>query len=176
MKIIKPNMYVKSIIDIPYEDLITNGIKLICFDLDNTLDIPNEETILIDPTIESKLIEIENMGLEIFIISNNTIENRVESFAKKRGYNYLKAARKPFQRKYKENTILKQYEKKEIIFIGDKIITDIIGARLYGSPCILVDQIVNENLKYYSKIMSVIENVFCKISGFKKGEYFDYKM
>ena len=41
---IKPNIYVQTVFDIDYKKLKEKGIKLLCFDLDNTLDVPDKVT------------------------------------------------------------------------------------------------------------------------------------
>lgn len=170
---IKPTYYVKHVSDINYEKLKAKNIKLICFDIDNTLDVPDKITDEILPEIERTLKKVEELGFEIFLISNNTIEGRVNSFASIRDYKYLDGARKPFQKKYKKIEELKKYSKSEIIFVGDKLVTDILGASWYGSPSILVDPLVPRTKNWYSGFMSFSDSVFSFLNGFKRGRYYD---
>lgn len=170
---VKPTIYVKHIEDINYEKLKGNGIKLICFDIDNTLDAPDCMTVKIDASVEEALIKVENLGFEIFLISNNKIANRASSFANIRGYEFLDSANKPFQSKYKSLEILKRYKKKEVIFVGDKLVTDILGAEWYGSQSILVDPLVARPKNWYSAVMLLSDNIFSRMNGFKRGSYYD---
>ena len=72
----KPDMDVKSVYDIDFDDLYNEGIKGIIFDIDNTLvahDAPcNDQS---DELVKS-LIE---KGFKLFILSNND-EDRVKLF------------------------------------------------------------------------------------------------
>lgn len=168
----KADTYVKSVLEIDLQKLKANGIKLLCFDLDNTLDYPDKETKTILPKITEFLDEVEK-DFEIYIISNNSIESRVSSFAELRNYQYLAAARKPFLKKYNNNKILNSFEKNQICFIGDKVITDIIGGNRFGSHTILVDPLFPRSKHWYSVVMMVVEEIFTKLVGFKRGKYYD---
>ncbi len=166
----RPNHYFHNVSDIPID--ILKDYELICFDLDNTLDYPIEETREIIKKIENKLTEIENIDKKIFIISNNTIEGRCESFCNIRGYEFLAGANKPFTFKLNKNDVLNSFDKNKIIFIGDKLVTDILGAKWYGVDSILVDQLTTNNNKWYTIFMCNSEKLFCRLNNFKKGEYY----
>lgn len=168
----KPNLYVNHVSDINYEKLKENGIKLLCIDIDNTLDVPDRMTTELEKNIGETLAIVNELGFEVLLFSNNSIENRVASFAKLVGYPYVAFARKPFQKNYKNNEIISKYQKQEIAFIGDKIVTDIIGAKRFGSYAILVDPLCPKNKKWYSIIMQVSERIFTTIVGFKRGKYY----
>lgn len=171
IKILHPTVYVKSVFEIDYNKLKRNKIKLLCFDLDNTLDKPDEVTIEIEPKIK-KLIEELKKDFDIIITSNNRIKGRVSSFANQVELNYIESMNKPFLKKYKNEKILK-YKKEEIIFIGDKIITDIVGANRYECKSILVDPKYPKSKKWYAYIMNLIDRVVGKISNIEKKKYFD---
>jgi HAD superfamily phosphatase (TIGR01668 family) len=168
----KPNIYVPHVKNIDYVDLKKRNKKLLCFDLDNTLDPADNITTEIDPDIASTLHCIEELGFHIYIISNNSISERVESFKKISGIDGVHFARKPFQKTYKNNKIISSYNKNEVVFIGDKIVTDVIGGNLYGSTTILVDPLIVKNKKWYTIIMNISENIFSKIIRFKRGNYY----
>lgn len=169
----KPNIYVKHVSQMDLEKLKVNKVKLLCFDLDNTLDIPDCETKEIEPEIAKFLDEVEAAGFEVLIISNNSIKNRVASFADLRGYNYIEWARKPFQKQYKKSSIISKYEKHEVCFIGDKIVTDVIGGNLFGSYTVLVDPLYPNKKHWYTNIMNFAERSFCTLVKFKRGVYYD---
>lgn len=171
MKKLTPDIYVNNIYDISYKKLKIMGIKLLCFDLDNTLDIPDNITVIKDSKLENLFKELKE-DFEILIVSNNTIENRVNSFAKLYDLNYIEAMKKPFMKNYNHPIILK-YQKKEIVFIGDKVITDVLGARKYGSYSILVDALCPGSNKWYSKVMHVSDKIFSVFSKVEKEKYFD---
>ncbi len=171
---VKPICYYKTILDIP--DEILGDYSLICFDLDNTLDLPVLETTELLPGYEDKLNNIKEKGLEVIVLTNNSIENRTSSFEQISGLTVYSNFKKPFQKGYLTNSVLSCYEKNKILFVGDKMVTDMLGAKWYGADYVLVDQIVKKNDKWYSKFMGFSEVVFCFLNGFKKGVYYDKKM
>lgn len=168
----KPDIYVKHVTNINYDVLYSSGKRLICFDIDNTLDVPDRMTSQLEPGIDNVIKEVKELGFEVLLFSNNSIEERVSSFGKLTGLPYVAWARKPFQKNYRNNEYIKRYDKEEIVFVGDKIVTDIIGAKRFGATAILVDPLCPKNKKWYSIIMQVSESVFTMIVGFKRGKYY----
>jgi len=175
MSIFKATEYVPSVFEIDYQKLKKENIKLICFDLDNTLDYPDQEDLELTPGIE-KLINDLKKEFHIYIVSNNEYHNRVKVFADYFNLEYKHKFRKPFQKNYVDNTILSKYTKEEIVFVGDKIVTDIIGANRYGSHCILVDPLYEKDKMWYAKVMGLLEKMVRRIIKFPKGKYYGKKM
>lgn len=169
----RPNIYVPHVKDIDYVELQKNNKKLLCFDLDNTLDPADNMTTEIDPTIVKTLECINQLGFHVYIISNNSIKERVDSFKELSGIEGIHFARKPFQKNYVKNEVISSYDKNEVVFIGDKIITDVIGGNVYGSTTVLVDPLVVKKKKWYTIIMNISEYIFCKIIRFKRGNYYN---
>ncbi len=168
----KPDVYVKHVHDIDYQKLKETGVKLICFDVDNTLDRPDRITTKLEAKVDMTLGLVNELGFDVLLFSNNSIEERVSSFAKLTNYDYVAWARKPFQKNYKKHPKIRKYKKEEVVFVGDKVVTDIVGAKIYGSTAILVDPIYPKSKKWYSIIMKVSESIFTSIIGFKRGNYY----
>lgn len=169
----KPNIYVEDVTMIDYQALEEMGIKLLCFDLDNTLDIPDQITTELIPICSQALAQIENTNLKILITSNNSIPNRVKSFADIINVPYIAKMQKPFQKKYKNNTLINKYQPKEIMFIGDKLVTDVIGGNRFGSYTTLVDPLVSNKKHWYTRIMTVSDKIYQTLIGFKRGRYYN---
>ncbi len=169
----KPDMYVKSIKDIPVDKLKNMGIKLACIDLDNTLDYPDRHTTVILDEANQFLNQLSQSGIEVLIVSNNSLSKRVESFAKIVKLPYVAQMNKPFQNKYKANTIINQYSKDQIVFIGDKLITDVLGGNFYGSVTVLTDPLFSKSNKWYVIIMVFFEKIFQFLISFKRKEYYN---
>ncbi len=169
----KPTIYVNNTTEINYKQLETCGIKLLCFDLDNTLDIPDKITTSLLPQCEKTLKLIEETNLEILITSNNSIPNRVNSFASIINKPYIEKMQKPFQKKYNNSKIINKYQKNEIVFIGDKLVTDVLGGNQFGSYTILVDPIVSTKKHWYTFIMTTSDNIYKCLIGFKRGNYYN---
>lgn len=169
----KPTIYVEDASQIDFKQLEEHGIKLLCFDLDNTLDIPDRITTKLIPICESTLEQVAETNMKIFITSNNSIPNRVKSFADIIDTPYIAKMQKPFQKKYKSSTILNEYKPSEIIFIGDKLVTDVIGGNTYGSKTILVDPLVSNKKHWYTRVMTVSDAIYQSLIGFKRGRYYN---
>lgn len=169
----KPNIYVEDASKIDYKEMEAMGIKLICFDLDNTLDIPDRITTELIPICTRTLESIAETNLEILITSNNSIPNRVKSFADLIDKPYIAKMQKPFQKKYKSSTDLKKYQPKEILFVGDKLVTDVIGGNRFGGYTALVDPLVSNKRHWYTQIMVVSDKIYQLLIGFKRGRYYN---
>ncbi len=170
-KILVPDAYVKTVFDINYNKLKENKVKLICFDLDNTLDAPDKISNKKNKDIENLLNNLKK-DFDILIVSNNTIQNRVSSFANLYDLEYIEAMKKPFKKNYQNDKIL-SYKKEEVIFVGDKLVTDIIGANKLGYGSILVDPLFPNHKTWYTSIMDFSDKVFSFFTKVKRGEYFE---
>lgn len=169
----KPDIYAENVMKIDYQLLAENGIKLLCFDLDNTLDVPDAETTELLPIAKEVLSHLEKFDFEILIVSNNSLENRVKSFADLANLPYIAQMGKPFLDKYRSSAIISKYNPNQIAFIGDKMVTDVIGAHRFGSLAILTDPLEVEANKWYSVVMGIIDAVFNTVTRFKRGKHYN---
>ncbi len=150
-----PNQYVKTIYDIDFNKLYDEGKKYILTDLDNTL-IPYTENLPNDKLREFKS-ELEKIGYKIIIVSNSK-EYRVKPFCEDFGVPYVKYAKKPMKSGYKK--AMKKLgckNKNEIIFLGDQLSTDVLGANRAKLYNIVVDSISIKDPKWYTKIAKNFE-------------------
>lgn len=129
--------YVKDVFQIDLMALKNNGKRVILTDLDNTLvgasvKKPTQEII-------DFLTNAQSLGFEVIIVSNNKKE-RVLHFAEDLS---IKAAHhkalKPL--KLKLRRILKQYDRNQVVMIGDQLMTDVLVAKRLGLYTILVEPI-----------------------------------
>ena len=149
MGIFRPTMYRKDIFDIDYEKLKKKGIKCLVFDLDNTLGLLDHERC---PLKTKKLIKRLQKDFLIFIASNNNTRG-------------LRKIQKDYHVK-----------KKEMVMIGDQIVTDVLAGKRFHIMTILVDPLGKKDLKitglnryWEDKIIRRYE----KRGEFKRGSYYD---
>ncbi len=167
-----PEMYQKSIFDIPYSKLKRKKIKCLIFDLDNTIALIDQKEI----TKETKdLFESLKKDFILVIISNN-VTKRVRSYAEKLKCDFVANAMKPFTRGFRK--IEKKYclKKEEMCMIGDQIITDIYGGNRFFLHTILVEPLGTKDLKITSLnrfLERKILNYYEKKNIMKKGEYYE---
>ena len=164
----KPNMYYKSIYDINYNKLKNSNIKVLIFDLDNTIVLVNE-TVPNEKVID--LFNKLNSDFKIFIASNNT-KDRVRSIGNSLGVHAFYMVSKP-SKKIKK-LLLNKYsvEMNEVAIIGDQIMTDIFMGNRLGMHTILVDPMGNKDLKitFFNRC---IEKLVMKKIKLKRGEYYE---
>ena len=137
-----PFAHAKSVFEIEVSFYEKLGFKYIFLDLDNTLDsyktkTPSKNAI----SLKEKL---EKAGLKIIITSNNTGE-RVATYAKALGVDYISSIGKPFA--FGLNKAVKRLglDKKQIVLIGDQTVTDISSANGAKIKSVLTDKIVEED-------------------------------
>ena len=171
MNLFRPNMYKKNIYEINYEKLKKMGKKYLFFDLDNTIISYLQNK----PTKENKILfdKLKKMGFEVFIFSNSPI-NRLEPFEKELNVKAFSGSMKPLKKGYKR--VLSKYNKDECVFIGDQIMTDVIGAKRNGLYVIFLDRI-NDKEPIYTKFWRFFESFVLKKYEKKnylvKGKYYE---
>ena len=171
MKRIIPDMYKKNIYEINYEKLKKIGKKYLFFDLDNTIISYLQNK----PTKENKILfdKLKKMGFEVFIFSNSP-SNRLEPFEKELNVKAFSGCMKPLKKGYKK--VLNMYDKDKCVFIGDQIMTDVIGAKRNGLYVIFIDRINNKE-PIYTKFWRFFEFFVLKRYERKKylvkGKYYE---
>lgn len=135
MNLLRPNLYVDSLTDIPLERLQQQGIKGFVLDLDNTITEWNKNE------VASEVVEWFNrakkLGFKLCIASNNK-EERVMQVARVLEVPFLSKAGKPRRRSFKKMLRLLDLEANQLAVIGDQIFTDILGGNRMGLYTILV--------------------------------------
>jgi HAD superfamily phosphatase (TIGR01668 family) len=135
LKSLLPNDYVKTVHDIPLEELKQQGIKGIITDLDNTLvewDRP-EAT----PEVKEWFQQVKDAGMKLTIVSNNS-EKRVRSFAAPVQVNFIHSAKKPMTKAFVEACKQMNILVSEAVVVGDQIFTDVLGGNRANIHTILV--------------------------------------
>ena len=173
MHIFLPDIYQKSIYTINYQALKNAGIKIVLFDLDNTI-VPVTAT---EPTKKLKELfeDIKKSGLKPIIMSNSG-QARVAPFKDGLLVDAACSSRKPLKRKYKK--ILSMYDVKptEVAAVGDQLLTDVFGANRMGMTSVLVNQISTTDFiwtKFNRFFEARILNHYKKMGVFNKGEYYE---
>ncbi|MCJ7856488.1 YqeG family HAD IIIA-type phosphatase [Lachnospiraceae bacterium NSJ-143] len=142
-----PDLYVKSIFDIPTEELKKRGIKALVFDIDNTVapfDVaePDDRTAGLFKSFASE-------GFSLCLLSNNNKE-RVELFNRKLGAIAVFKAGKPGIKKLNEAMKNMGSDKSSTAVIGDQVFTDMYCAHragvlaIYTEPICSRDQLITK--------------------------------
>ena len=154
-KKLTPTYFEKSIYDINFNKYFDKGYRHIIFDIDNTL-VEDEERES-EKTI-NLINKIKNMGFVCSILSNN-YEFRVKKFADNIGIkNWVCLAKKPKIDGYLKLMSKINIDKKNTIYIGDQLFTDILGANMVGVDVILVEPLGLDK-HFYIRVKRVFENI-----------------
>ncbi len=132
-----PCALAESVFTIDYGALMRMGYKGIIFDIDNTLVPHGKDS---TPEVDEFFAKIHSAGLITVFLSNNSRE-RVERFNKNISSPFVSSAGKPIPVNFRKAAKLTGLDRKKIIYIGDQIFTDILGANLAGLDSILVKYI-----------------------------------
>ena len=165
-----PDMFYQSIYRIDYDKLKSVGVKLLIFDLDNTIATYNESI----PRSEVKdlIDKLKDMGFTVILMSNSS-KKRVLPFRNTLEIDSCASAKKPFSSGYKKIMKVYKLESNKIACIGDQLLTDIWGANKMGMTSILVNPLSKKDRKV-TYINRVIEKLLFKIMA--KEELFSKKV
>ncbi len=154
--ILRPDFQYGSIQDIPVEDLLSNGIKGLLLDLDNTIS-PWNETSLTGEVIDwFKKIKIQ--GIKACIISNNRHPDRVSAVADVLDILYVYQAAKPRKKAFLKGLKTLELKKSEAAVVGDQLFTDVLGGNRIGMMTILLPPI-DEREFAGTKVLRFMEKI-----------------
>ncbi len=123
--------------DITADMLRSRGIKLLLCDLDYTL-APRSVSVPDEP-LQRWLKEMDAAGITVMILSNNRSGKRVNTFCAPLGIPYVGHAGKPSRRGYREAMDKAGVTAAETAMLGDKLLTDVLGARRSGVLALMVE-------------------------------------
>ena len=132
-----PDRLLDRYTDLTAQYLCDRGIKLLLCDLDYTL--APRSVARPDDTVLAWVNAMKAAGVEVMILSNNRSSERVELFCKDMGITYVGHAGKPAKRGYREAMAKAGVTARETAMLGDKLLTDVLGARRSGVLALMVE-------------------------------------
>lgn len=165
-----PNDYKKTIFDIDFPSLKSQGIEGLLIDVDNTL-IPYDEVV---PSQELIVLfdKIKTLRFKIMIISNNH-KPRIKKFSEIIQCPFIAQAKKPLKIGFKKAMkSLSISDNSKVCVIGDQLMTDILGANRTGIKSILVDAIQRNNEKWFTRMNRRFEKRMLKRISKKYPEFY----
>ena len=148
----RPDMDVKTVYDIDFDSLLSEGIKGIIFDIDNTLVAHDAPCTKESDELVKSLID---KGFKLFILSNND-EDRVKLFIQNVYIDYIYKSGKPSAKNYLVAFEKMGLKKEEVVAIGDQLFTDCLGAKNAGIKFIRVG-IVSKKEPPHIKLKRILE-------------------
>lgn len=151
-----PRLRVKTIYEIPLDELWENGVRGIITDLDNTLVGAKEP--LATPELIVWLELVKQKGFKVVIVSNNG-ELRVRNFAEPLQIPFIHRAKKPSNAAFHKALKWMELSTEQTVVVGDQMLTDVLGGNRMGLHTILVLPIALLDEGFFTKVNRRIEKV-----------------
>lgn len=140
----KPYIMLDKITDIEVKDLRELGITTIMTDLDNTLLPWNSNEY--DLSLRKWLNQMAQNDIEVMIVSNNSYE-RVEKAVHELPVSIVARAVKPLPFVIMEHIKEESIDPKNVLFVGDQVMTDVLAGNMAGLKTVLVRPLVDTDAK-----------------------------
>ena len=144
-------------------------VRLLLCDLDYTLAPRSVEKP--DETLYSWLNACREAGVTVMILSNNRSPARVEAFCGQLGIRYVGHAGKPGRRGYREAMALAGAAPEHTAMLGDKLLTDVLGAKRSGVLALMVEPLGGP-VGGWNRFLHLLQEPFKQIS---KRRYRNYE-
>lgn len=135
-RLLTPQFSSKSLATLDFADFYRRGYRAILLDLDNTL--APYHCLRIDDDALATLKRINAAGLKALVVSNNTTE-RVKKFLNGHDIPFIALALKPLPCGYLRAIKKAKVPLKQVISVGDQLLTDILGSNILGIYSIYVE-------------------------------------
>ncbi len=168
----RPSIYKKNILEIDYDKLKEMGKTTLIFDLDNTIALIDDDKC--SDEVFNLIRKLQDDFL-IIILSNN-VTSRIKPYKKYLGIDGYGYGMKPFVFKLIKIRHKYKLKKKEMVMIGDQIVTDVLVGNRFRITTILVDPLGMKDLKITSLnrfFEDRILKTFKKKGIFERGKYYE---
>ncbi|MBN9417728.1 MAG: YqeG family HAD IIIA-type phosphatase [Candidatus Eremiobacteraeota bacterium] len=136
LKWLRPRQTVGFLTEIDIDDLLSQGIRGLLLDLDNTIVAWDQHDV--EHEVQEWIHRAKASALALCLVTNAKLD-RVERAIKPLGIPYVALARKPMLRGFKKAMQMLGTAPGETAMVGDQIFTDVLGANLLGVHSILIE-------------------------------------
>ena len=136
-------------------------IRLLLCDLDYTL--APRSVAEPDEALRAWLDGCKKTGTTVMILSNNRSSQRVETFCRELGIRYVGHAGKPSPRGYREAMELAGEDAAHTAMLGDKLLTDVLGAKRSGILAVMVEPLGGP-VGAWNHVLHALQSPFKKIA------------
>lgn len=161
-----PDIYVKSVYELPIEKLKEMGIKGLVFDIDNTVvPFDMEEP---DEDLKELFLYLKKQGFRVCFFSNNS-KKRVQLFSRDLKLLAVHKAGKPGIRKLNIALNKLHLSPKNTAIVGDQVFTDMWCGHKAGLTCILTEPICDRD-QLITKVKRGLERRVLQVYFKKQGK------
>jgi len=154
-RLLRPDLYVSVIQDIPLAVLKKKGIHGLLIDLDNTIIEWGGMTL--SPAIKKWFEEVKGHSFKACLVSNNR-SRRVKAIADILEIPFISGAGKPRSRAFKQAITVLGTGIESTAVIGDQVFTDVLGGNRLGLFTVLVKP-MNSREFFGTRIMRRFERI-----------------
>ena len=153
---LKPDYNLKRIFDINLDELKSQGIKAMLFDLDSTL-MASKSAKYSDEILE--WLNTVRKDFFVAVVSNNKNEEYIEKVKQISDFPLLFKAAKP--NTFAISTFVKEhgYNPNDCVLVGDRPLTDILCGKKFGCKTILVDSITCDTESKLVRLVRFLERL-----------------
>ncbi len=137
-----PDIYIKSVFELPLADLKRLGIRALVFDIDNTVapfDVAEPEEAIVE-----LFATLRKEGFKLCILSNNK-KRRVQRFNRRLHALAVHRAGKPGIRKLLRTLAQMEVTPAQAAMVGDQVFTDMWCGHRAGLLCVMTAPICNRD-------------------------------
>lgn len=153
-----PQKYYESVLDISYDTLKKQGINTLFFDLDNT--VMSYDQVFIETPLVNLLKSLEK-DFKLVIVSNSGY-HRVSKACIPHQFKFLHSARKPLKKGFNKALKMIDGTSETSAFIGDQLMTDVLGSNKVGMYSILVKPLKKRTDHIFTRMNRRLEKVMIR--------------
>jgi len=134
--LLEPDLVIDgSILDLPLDSLLSNGLKGLVLDVDETV-VPLKSD-RVSPQMEAWINQFRQ-SFSIWLVSNNLSQRRIGRIAGILNLPFIASAGKPSRRKIRQAMEAMGLPPEQIGIVGDRLFTDVLAGNRLGLYTILV--------------------------------------
>lgn len=154
--ILKPDYNVESLFDVDFEDLKSQGVNVVLFDLDSTV-MPSKSGAY--PENVRELIVKLKQDFTVAIVSNNKNKEYIDKVQNISDFSVIGHANKPSPKVMREYLKAIGRTPAQTVVVGDRPLTDILAGKLLGAKTVLVDSITKNTENIQTRFVRKLERV-----------------
>ena len=135
MRLLKPDIYVERVVDLPAQYLQSRGLNGLLLDMDGTLK--NFHDVEVATHVADWMSDLRKSGIQLCLLSNGR-SKRIGQLAASLAVPFVAEALKPFPFGCRKAVQTLGLAKHEVAFAGDQLFADHLAGRLAGLFTILV--------------------------------------
>lgn len=154
-RLLKADYFINAVEHIDLDSWWKEGVRGLILDVDDTLTRKNSP--YLSAEVQSWLIQAKEKGFLCYLVSNNASPEHIERIAQRLDIPAIAKARKPRRAGFLWAIQESGLPANQLVAIGDRVLTDILGGRRLGLKTCLVKP-VTKRLTRRKRLLYAFEN------------------